>query len=442
MSKKQRVSITTILAVVIGLGLSLGIDGAVTKHELRAQEHDHQHGEDDHSSEVKKGAASAAPHNEEEEGGHEKHEGESHDEEEHGDEHGQNHGGEHGDDHKEGEIELSAEQIKAAGITLGTARSGQINDLLSLPGEIRFNEDRTAHVVPRAVGVVEAVKVNLGEQVKKGQVLAIISSQQVSEQRSELAAAQQRAALARTLFSREKKLWEEQISAEQDYLQARQALQEAEINLKNAQQKTQALSGSSSLSGGSRYEVRAPFDGTVVEKHVVLGEVVNDTSNVFVLTDLSKVWATFNVSARDLGRVVVGKKVEVVAAELGSTAHGVIAYVGSLLGEQTRAATARVTLENPEGAWRPGLFVTINVATSTQKAAVTVPVQAIQTLEDKPCVFVRTPEGFQAQPVQLGVRDSGFVEVTKGLDAGTQIAVEGTFILKSELGKGSAEHSH
>jgi cobalt-zinc-cadmium efflux system membrane fusion protein len=292
------------------------------------------------------------------------------------------------------------------------------------------------------VGVVEAVKVNLGEQVKKGQVLAIISSQQVSEQRSELAAAQQRAALARTLFSREKKLWEEKISAEQDYLQARQALQEAEINLKNALQKTQALSGSSSLSGGNRYEVRAPFDGTVIEKHVVLGEVVNDTSNVFVLTDLSHVWATFNVSARDLGRVVVGKKVEVVAAELGSTAQGVVAYVGSLLGEQTRAATARVTLDNPEGAWRPGLFVTINVATSTQKAAVTVPVQAIQTLEDKPSVFVRTPEGFQAQPVQLGVRDSGFVEVTNGLDAGTQIAVEGSFILKSELGKGSAEHSH
>ena len=441
MSKKQRVSITTILAVVIGLGLSLGIDGAVTKHELRAQEHDHPHGEDDHSSEVKKEAASAAHHNEEE-GAHEKHEGESHAEEEQGDEHGENHEGEHGDEHKEGAIELSAEQIKAAGITLGTARSGQINNVLSLPGEIRFNEDRTAHVVPRAVGVVEAVKVNLGEQVKKGQVLAIISSQQVSEQRSELAAAQQRAALARTLFSREKKLWEEKISAEQDYLQARQALQEAEINLKNALQKTQALSGSSSLSGGNRYEVRAPFDGTVIEKHVVLGEVVNDTSNVFVLTDLSHVWATFNVSARDLGRVVVGKKVEVVAAELGSTAQGVVAYVGSLLGEQTRAATARVTLNNPEGAWRPGLFVTINVATSTQKAAVTVPVQSIQTLEDKPSVFVRTPEGFQAQPVQLGVRDSGFVEVTNGLDAGTQIAVEGSFILKSELGKGSAEHSH
>jgi len=390
---------------------------------------------------VKKEAASAAPHHEEK-GAHEKHEGESHAEEEQGDKHGENHEGEHGDEHKEGAIELSAEQIKAAGITLGTARSGQINNVLSLPGEIRFNEDRTAHVVPRAVGVVEAVKVNLGEQVKKGQVLAIISSQQVSEQRSELAAAQQRAALARTLFSREKKLWEEKISAEQDYLQARQALQEAEINLKNALQKTQALSGSSSLSGGNRYEVRAPFDGTVIEKHVVLGEVVNDTSNVFVLTDLSHVWATFNVSARDLGRVVVGKKVEVVAAELGSTAQGVVAYVGSLLGEQTRAATARVTLDNPEGAWRPGLFVTINVATSTQKAAVTVPVQAIQTLEDKPSVFVRTPEGFQAQPVQLGVRDSGFVEVTNGLDAGTQIAVEGSFILKSELGKGSAEHSH
>ncbi|MCQ3971443.1 biotin/lipoyl-binding protein, partial [Klebsiella pneumoniae] len=96
-----------------------------------------------------------------------------------------------------------------------------------MPGELRFDEDRTAHVVPRVAGVVESVSVNLGDQVKKGQLLAVIASQQLSEQRSELAAAEQRLRLARILFERERTLWQERISAEQDYLQAQQSLRVA-----------------------------------------------------------------------------------------------------------------------------------------------------------------------------------------------------------------------
>ncbi len=96
---------------------------------------------------------------------------------------------------------------------------------VTFPGEIRFDEDRTAHVVPRVSGVVEAVKVDLGQSVKKGQVLAVIASQQISDQRSELNAAQRRQELARLTLQREKKLWEDRISAEQDYLQARQDFQ-------------------------------------------------------------------------------------------------------------------------------------------------------------------------------------------------------------------------
>ncbi|MFH5256279.1 efflux RND transporter periplasmic adaptor subunit, partial [Burkholderia semiarida] len=103
-----------------------------------------------------------------------------------------------------------------------------VRSVLQLPGEIRFNEDRTAHVVPRVAGIAETVPANLGQNVKKGQLLAVLSSAAVSEQRSELLAASKRLELARTTFAREKQLWEEKVSAEQDYLQARQALREAE----------------------------------------------------------------------------------------------------------------------------------------------------------------------------------------------------------------------
>jgi len=347
--------------------------------------------------------------------------------------------GEHGE---EGHIELSAEQITAAGIQLAEARAQPISLGLPFPGEVRFDEDRTAHVVPRVPGVVESVAINLGQTVKKGQLLAVIASQQISDQRSEQAAAQRRLALARTTYEREKKLWQDKISAEQDFLQARQALQEAEIAVSNAQQKISVLSGSVVATGGNRYEVRAPFDGVVVEKHLTPGEVVDESTAAFTLSDLSRVWVTFGVSPKDLNKVQVGKAVTVSAPELNAQVNGSVAYVGSLLGEQTRTATVRVTLENPQGSWRPGLFVTALVATDSREAKVAVPETAIQTVEDKPTVFVRTDDGFEARAVELGSRAAGHVEITQGLEPGAQVASAGSFVLKSELGKASAEHSH
>lgn len=340
---------------------------------------------------------------------------------------------------EEGKVHLSAAQIEAAGIQLVVAAPAPMSSAISFPGEIRFDEDHTAHVVPRVPGVVEAVQANLGQAVKRGQVLAVIASQQISDLRSEQLAAQRRLELARLTFQREQQLWQERISAEQDYLQARQALQEAEIAMANARQKVAAVGPAGA---GNRYELRAPFDAVVVEKHLTVGEVVDETSNAFTLSDLSRVWATFAVAPRDLAKVTTGRSVSVSAPDLGAQVEGQINYVGSLLGEQNRAATARATLANPDGAWRPGLFVTIAVSTERVEAAVVVPQSALQNWEEQTVVFARTEEGFEALPVQTGRRDAGQVEITAGLSAGTQVAAAGSFVLKSELGKGSAEHSH
>lgn len=346
------------------------------------------------------------------------------------------------EEEEEGVLVLSDQQIQAAGIQLAKASPRQISTLLSLPGEVRFDEDRTSHIVPRAAGVVESVKVNLGQKVKQGELLAVIASQQISDQRSELAASERRVELARTTFQRERQLWQDKISAEQDYLLARQALQEAEIALNNARQKMNALSGSTVLAGGNRYELRAPFAGVVVEKHLGVGEVVSETSAAFTLSDLSQVWVTFGVFPKDLNKVQVGRPVKVSSTEMGTDVMGTVAYVGNLLGEQTRTATVRVTVANPDDSWRPGLFVAVQVATDSYSAAVTVPVDAIQTVEDKPSLFVRTAEGFITRHVELGVSEGGFVEVRQGLEAGAQVASAGSFVLKSELGKASAEHAH
>jgi len=392
------------LALAVTLALGIGVGAMLSVHGGEDEEHGHDASDNSHASAIEK---PEAEHTE-----------------------------------QEGLLELSEVQISNAAIELQEVKGRAMSRSISLPGEIGFNEDRTSHVVPRISGVVESVQVTLGQTVQQGELLAVIASQQISEQRSELAAAQRRVELARTTFTREQQLWQDKISAEQDYLLARQALQEAEIALSNARQKNLAISGSERLTGGNRYELRAPFAGVVVEKHLVVGEVVNEASNAFTVSDLSQVWATFSVSPKNLNVVQVGQLAEVRAGELNATINGRVAHVGNLLGEQTRSATARVLLANPQGTWRPGLFVEVLLATETQQVAVVVPEQALQTIEEQTSVFVRVKDGFVVQPVTTGIRQDGYVEIINGLAAGAQVATRGSFILKSELGKGSAEHAH
>jgi len=301
-------------------------------------------------------------------------------------------------------------------------------------------------VVPRLAGVVESISANLGQAVEKGQVIAVIASTALSEQRSELLSAQKRLELARTTFAREKHLWEAKISAEQDYLQARQVMREMEIAVQNAQQKLIALGASPTVPANSgslnRYEIRAPFDGMVVEKHIALGEAVKEDASIFTISDLSTVWAEIIVSAKDLNVVQVGKQVTIKATAFDSTASGTLSYVGALMGEQTRTATARVTLDNPQMAWRPGLFITVDLPAKESDVPIAVASDAIQMVKNQATIFIRVPGGFVAQPVTTGLSDGKVTEIAAGLMPGTEYAVNGSFVIKSEQGKSSAEHSH
>ena len=343
---------------------------------------------------------------------------------------------------EEGKIELTADQLAKTGVVVQTAGSAKVQAGVQFPGEIRFNEDKTAHVVPRLAGVVESVPANIGQQVKKGQVLAVIASTGLSDQRSELLAAQKRLDLARVTYDREKKLWEQKISAEQDYLSARNALQEAQISVQNAQQKLTAIGASNSSTALNRYELRAPFDGMIVEKHISLGEAVADNANVFTLSDLSSVWAEFVVSAKDVERVRIGEKASINSASSDVKADGTVSYVGSLLGEQTRTAKARVTLTNPQMAWRPGLFVTVDVFGADVEVPVAVKTEAVQDVNGESVVFVAVQGGFVPQPVKVGRTNGKVIEIVEGLKPGARYAAANSFVLKAELGKSSAEHGH
>ena len=422
-TSKQRLAMAAILA--IGL---LGT-GALLLSERQELSEEHAQAEGEQADEKKKGE----------------------------DEHGHDRIARHGDENPPGRarapsiserskagrhIELADEQVKAAGIAVAPAGPATLRTANEFTGEVRFNEDRTAHVVPRLAGVVEAVPADLGQQVQKGQVLAVVASTSLSGQRSELLSAQRRREAARVTYERERKLWQEKISAEQDYLQAQVALQEADIAVQNATQKLSAVGAAVASKDLNRFEIRAPFNGTVVEKHLTLGEAVKEDASIFTISDLSMVWAEFAVAPKDLGVVRVGQKVVVSSSAFPSKAEGAISYVGSLLGEQTRTARARVTLANPQGAWRPGLFVTVTVLGGEQDVPVAVAADAVQTVDDQPMVFKAVPGGFAAVPVQPGRSDGKTVEILGGVKPGERVASSNTFVLKAELGKASAEHTH
>ncbi len=337
-------------------------------------------------------------------------------------------------------------QIKSSDIHIASAGPLAISTILQFPGEIQINDDRTVHVVPRVSGVAEAVLVSTGQIVKKGQTLAVFSSQTISEQRSALQTAQKRLSLANTIYQREKTLWEQKITAEQDYLQALQSLREAEIAVDNAQQKLSALGvilNTTSNSGSlNRFELHAPYDGLVVERNLSVGEAVKEDTPIFTISDLSTVWAEVHIPAKDLPHVRMGDKVTLRATAFDAQTTGTVAFIGALVGELTRMAKARIVLANPQGAWRPGLFVSVEVKAPEVRVPIAIETDALQTLGTQQVVFVRTDTGFKAHPVKIGLNDGKHMEVLEGLATGARYAAKGSYILKSELSKLTTEDGY
>jgi cobalt-zinc-cadmium efflux system membrane fusion protein len=347
----------------------------------------------------------------------------------------------------EGRVEMADETMQSTGIALETAGPALIRDYITLPGEVALNTDRVARVVPRVAGIVAEVRRNLGDRVRRGETLCVVESRELAEARSNYLTALAREELTRTTFTREQRLFEQKISAEQDYLAARQALTEAEITRKATGQQLRALgvllpTAADEAANLTRYEVRAPFDGILVEKNISLGEAVSAEKEVFIVADLSSVWVEITVYPRDLSRVQVGQRALVQVPSTSLQAVGTLAYVGPLVGDATRTAKARLILPNTDGNWRPGLFVEVQVLESEAEVPLAVRAEALQTWRDGPAVFARYGDQFEVRPLVLGQRDSAYAEVRAGLLPGTRYATANSFVLKAELGKAGATHDH
>jgi cobalt-zinc-cadmium efflux system membrane fusion protein len=285
---------------------------------------------------------------------------------------GEEHAG-HAEDEAIHAVRLDAEARAEFGIELEAAGPGWIERSVSLPGEVRPNQDRLAHIAPRFAGIVREVHADIGDAVKPGQKLAIVESEALAP-----------------------------------------------------------------------FALQTLIGGVVIAKHITRGEPVSRERAAFVVADLRDVWVDISVYQKDLPLARVGSPVRISAGHGLQEAEGEISYVSPIVDEATRTATARVVLPNPDGVWRPGLFVTARIRAERTEVPVAVPEGALHEVEGKPVVFVEEADVFSLREVTPGRRGGGRVEITHGLEPGERYAARGGFLVKAELSRGqiSGGHAH
>ncbi len=331
-------------------------------------------------------------------------------------------------------VTLSAQQIADAGIEVTRPTVGGVAGAIELSATIEGDPQGVQVVSTSVGGRLVSLTRNLGQSVSRGDPLAIIESREAASLKAEVEAARARSALAQSNLRREQRLFAERVSPEQDLVAARTAATEASIALRLAQQQLSATgSGGGAL---NRIAVRSPIAGQVIARSATLGQAVAADAELFRVANLSKVTVTTSLVPTDAGRVKPGVRVEVTAP--ARRQEGRVTFVSPILDETTRLVPVIATLDNAGSTWRVGETVNVSILVpTTGDRTVAVPSAAVQMIEDKSFVFVRTATGFRAIPVTLGRTNGGQVTVTAGLTGSERIASTNSFTLKAELGKGA-----
>ena len=183
------------------------------------------------------------------------------------------------------------------------------------------------------------------------------------------------------------------------------------------------------------YEVKSEIDGTVIKRDIALGEFVDTSKTIFIVADLSNVWVDFSVYRHESENLRVGQKVLIQPNERADKIESTISYISPFGLENTQTTLARAVVPNDNGQFRPGLFINGDVIIGEAQVPVAVKAGAVQTIEDKPIVFIQTGKGFEMREVTTGERDDERVEIRSGVAAGEKYAAENSFLLKSELAR-------
>jgi multidrug efflux pump subunit AcrA (membrane-fusion protein) len=357
-------------------------------------------------------------------------------------------------------IEVSPAQQRIAGIAVAALALQSAPRKLTVPGQVMLNEQRTAHIAPYSDGRVAEVLRNAGDVVRTGTVLAYLHSHSVHETTGALAqdfanAERQQAAVVYAqqkrdryahLYSIEAASLEQQQAAEQELLQASTNLANAQAAVTMEREHLGDLLAvpPNSITAANLYAhelvpVITPITGTIIARMVTPGMVLEPGNEVFTVSDLSSVWMVASVNQADLAYLHTGQQVTARSdAWPAQSFAGIVTLIGSVLDPATRTVQVRATFQNPHGQLKPMMFTSMSIDEQATRQAIFIHEDALQEVNGVQVVFVASDgTHFIPRAVKTLPPVNGQVEVTDGLRPGDHIAVAGTFILKSDLLKGS-----
>ncbi len=341
-------------------------------------------------------------------------------------------------EHEEGEsgvVVMEAGAIQATGIVVQPVSAGGFAGEILTQGTVAATPGGEAVLTARAAGAVTRIYKRLGDPVRAGEALAVVESREAAQIAADRSVAAARATLAQTTLARERRLFEQRVSARQDYEQA-----QAEAAAANAEaRRAQVAAGAANVTADGRgVIVASPISGRITVSSANLGAFVQPETELFRIADPKLIQVEASIAGMDAPRIKPGDRAIIETAD-GRAIEGKVRSITPGLNAETRAATAVLDV-SPDGL-QPGQSVRARIIPSIAigSKAIVVPDEAVQSVEGHDVVFVRTAAGFEARPVTVGQRSAGRAEIVSGLSAGQIIAARNAFLLKAELGKGEGE---
>ncbi len=342
---------------------------------------------------------------------------------------------------------LSPQTAKKAGLEYDNILEKDIVETISCNTEIGYDENRFARLSSRASGVIADVKKDLGNQIKQGDILATIDSSDFGTAKSEYLQANAIVKLWEKNYDREKGLLEKSASTERDVLEAGTKLTESKIKLSRSVQRLKNLGiGHDSIkeiaeksNTSTLLPLTAPFDGTIVERDAVIGEVVTTSQVLFAVSDTSRVWANLDVYENDAIKILVGMTAIIdIESLLGRRHGGKVTWVSSHFDPKTRTLKARVELPNPKGFLKAGMFGKATVSIKDKTPSLVVPKSAVQWEGCCNVVFVRLSDYvFEPRKISIEYAMERHYVISGNVKPNETVVTTGSFLLKTEVLKGS-----
>jgi cobalt-zinc-cadmium efflux system membrane fusion protein len=357
------------------------------------------------------------------------------------------------------EITIAAAAQRDAGIVVEPARARTLARTLQATGRITLNENRTWRVGSTIGGSIARIFVNVGDPVKEGEILARMYSHDIHEARAEyrraiaeldrlknsLAFAQRQRDRMRRLYQLKAASLQQVEQSEVEFKNAEVAIAHGEVELRRTRfhlvhyLKVPLDEPATSDAEEGLIPILSPASGTLLQRAVTPGMVVEPSGPLFVITDLSALWMIAAINEEHLAQLRIGMVARVsVQAHPGRTFLGKITRLGEELDPTTRTIMARVELPNPNGLLKPEMYATAELELKGSTPALFIPQTAIQEVNGEDVVFVRHGEDrFEARPISTGRLIGSEQEILRGLEPGELLAVSGSFTLKSQLLRGS-----